>query len=69
MDYAIFSGEHIGSPSLYMEVFKRIMPKIHCFGHVHEKYGIKEISNIKFINASILNKKYEIKNLPIVIEI
>lgn len=69
MDYTSFSRENIGSKSLYIEVFKRIKPKIHCFGHVHEEYGIREINGIRFINASLLDDKYELCNLPTVVEL
>jgi len=58
-----------GSPSLYLEVVKRIRPKIHCFGHIHEGYVIKEIDGIKFINASNLNFNYDCVNEPIIVKI
>lgn len=43
-------------------------PKIHIFGHIHEGYGIETKGVTKFVNASILDEKYEIINKPIVIE-
>lgn len=58
-----------GSPSLYMEVMERIKPKIHCFGHIHEGYGMKIIENTKFINASNLDGDYLCVNDPFVVEI
>jgi len=60
---------HQGSPSLYMEVVDRVKPKIHCFGHIHEGYGIKIIENTKFINASNLDGDYVCINDPFVVEI
>lgn len=63
------SQEHTGSPSLRNEVETRIKPLIHCFGHIHEQYGQKEINGIKFVNASSLNEMYEMVNPPILIEI
>lgn len=60
---------HQGSPSLYMEMVKKIRPIIHCFGHIHEGYGLKEIDNIKFINASNLDGEYYCVNKPFVVEI
>lgn len=68
-DWVNYSEKHIGSPSLYWEVVKRIKPTVHCFGHNHEGYGIKIIENTTFINASSLNEDYECINEPIVIEI
>lgn len=65
MDFGIFSKEYTGSPSLYDEVINRIKPKIHCFGHIHNGYGIIKYNNIQFINASNLDEKYKISNKPI----
>lgn len=58
-----------GTPILDEEIFERIKPKINCFGHIHESYGVKDIYNIKFVNASTLNMKYQIMNKPIIVEI
>lgn len=60
---------HQGSPSLYKEIFERIKPNFHIFGHYHSGYGIKVIDNITFVNASNLNEDYECVNSPILIEI
>ena len=69
MDYVPYSMQHEGSPSLYKEVVERIKPKIHCFGHIHEGYGIKIIDDITFINASNLDGDYMCVNEPVLIEI
>jgi Icc-related predicted phosphoesterase len=70
MDYS-FSGseEHCGSPSLWTEITKRIKPKVHVFGHIHEQYGIKVIGETTFINASNLDGAYDIVNPPVLLEI
>ena len=68
-DFAMYSNENVGSPSLRDEVLNRIKPKISVMGHVHEGYGVTIQDNITFINASVLNRKYEYVNKPIVIEI
>lgn len=60
---------HEGSPSLYKEVMGRIKPKVHCFGHIHEGYGMKIIDGIKFINASSLDGYYMAVNDPIIVVI
>ncbi len=44
-----------------------LKPKIHVFGHIHEDYGIKEKNGTKFINASVLNVRYQMVNPPIVL--
>jgi len=69
MDVSPWSRTHTGSESLTNEVLNRIKPKIHCFGHIHDCYGINETGGITFINASNLNEDYEIANKPVIIEI
>lgn len=44
-------------------------PKLVVTGHIHEDYGIKKIDNTIYVNASILNKRYQIANSPIIIEL
>jgi Icc-related predicted phosphoesterase len=68
-DYVPHSMQHEGSPSLYKEIVERIRPKIHCFGHIHEGYGLKIIDDIKFINASCLDGDYMAVNNPFIVEI
>jgi Icc-related predicted phosphoesterase len=66
LDYVPWSNKHEGSASLYSEVVGRIKPMIHCFGHIHEGYGIRIIGDIRFINASNLNGDYECVNAPVI---
>jgi len=68
-DYVPWNRTHHGSPSLYKEIVERIKPKIHCFGHIHEGYGIKHFKDIIFINASCLDENYYAVNDPIIINI
>jgi len=69
MDLSPWGKVNIGSISLLDEVMNRIKPNVHCFGHLHDCYGIEVINGITFINASNLNEDYEISNPPIIIEI
>lgn len=46
------SGIHTGDNSLYDNVFNRIKPKVHIFGHVHNSFGNKTIDNIQFVNVA-----------------
>ena len=68
LDYSPMCG-HAGSPSLYNEISMRIKPKIHCFGHIHHSHGKKTLGDITYVNASILNDKYQHVFDPIVVEI
>ena len=51
------SGSHLGSKDL-LNAIRRIKPRYHIFGHVHENYGIfnEKIEDFKitFINASAI---------------
>lgn len=60
-------GDIVGCEELYFRVFK-VKPKIHVFGHIHEGYGMREMSDVIFINASSLNARYEYKNKPISVD-
>jgi hypothetical protein len=53
-----------GSKSLQME-YKRISPKLHVFGHIHEGYGQDKNGTTYLINASHVNERYEPVNKPI----
>lgn len=63
-----FDGDFAGCEAL-LEVVKKIKPKIHVFGHIHEGYGIKRELGTTFINTSSLNYHYELVNDPIVLDI
>jgi len=39
--------------------------KLHVFGHIHEGYGKRDI----YVNASIVDENYRLKNKPIVVNI
>jgi Icc-related predicted phosphoesterase len=61
-------GERVGCEEL-LQTLQRVQPKIHAFGHIHEGYGILEQNGTIFINASVLNERYQVRNPPIVVEI
>ncbi len=61
----VIEGEDVGCEDLYKTLVHRVKPKINCFGHIHEGYGIIEQDEIIFINCSILNRSYKISNEPI----
>ena len=47
---------------------EKINPKIHVFGHIHSGYGYKFYNNTHYINASVLDEKYQYTQQPITIE-
>lgn len=56
-------GQNCGSLSL-LEALKVKAPKNVIFGHIHEGYGKVKQDGIRFINASSVNRHYEIANKP-----
>lgn len=60
----IVGEDHLGCEDLNKAV-KRIKPRLHVFGHIHEQHGQKLKHETNFINASILNDQYEVANGPI----
>ena len=45
-----------------------ILPKIHVFGHIHGSAGYYFNGHTHFINASILDERYDYTNLPVSFE-
>jgi Icc-related predicted phosphoesterase len=58
-------GESVGCRDL-LEAVRRIKPKLHIFGHVHERYGQYSDGGALFINASITDASMQFANQPIV---
>jgi Icc-related predicted phosphoesterase len=50
-----------------LKVVEEIKPKYHIFGHIHEAYGMIYNEHTSFINSSILDEHYRIKNKPVLI--
>lgn len=57
-------GQNVGCKDLLVKV-QEINPKFHICGHIHEAYGQVTESKTNFINASVLDEHYRLKNLPI----
>ena len=49
---------------LLSERIQRFRPKIHVCGHIHSGYGVETIDNIHYINASVLDERYEYTQKP-----
>lgn len=62
-------GFQAGCPYLADEVFKRIRPLAHVFGHIHEGYGSEIKNGIHFINAAVCTLEYKPLNKIQVIEV
>lgn len=62
------NGENVGCKNL-LDIILLIKPKVHISGHIHEGYGQLNASMTKFINASVLDENYVLKNDPITFEL
>ncbi len=61
-------GQNVGCEDLLNKV-NEVRPKVHICGHIHEAYGELDSSGVKFINASVTDEKYLLKNEPIIFEL
>lgn len=58
------SGQSVGCEDLFHRIME-VQPKIHVCGHIHCAYGQKNFNNVEFLNASVLNERYQYENKPI----
>lgn len=63
----VSKDEHVGCANLRIKV-DEIKPKLHVFGHIHESYGMKQISSTCFVNASICDTNYFANRPPLVFD-
>jgi predicted phosphohydrolase len=61
-------GTHAGCADLREKVLA-IRPKVFICGHIHEAAGTLTEENILFINASVLNERYQLAHAPVVFEL
>jgi predicted phosphodiesterase len=61
-------GRYVGCPAL-RDAIKEIKPKIHIFGHIHEAYGGQVIDDTYYVNASQVNRRLQVTNEPVIIEL
>lgn len=45
-----------------LDIVLTIRPKYHLFGHIHDAYGMEKKEHTTFVNASIVDENYELKN-------
>lgn len=61
-------GDRTGCEELLLRV-NQVKPKYHIFGHIHEDYGRFTKGETTFINASVWDDRYELKNEPVIVEL
>lgn len=62
------SGDRAGCPDL-LDAIRRVRPRYHVFGHIHEGYGITQEGPTTCVNASCCTLEYKPTQAPIVIDI
>jgi Icc-related predicted phosphoesterase len=65
---SVVNGVHVGCKDLALKV-KEIKPQVHLCGHIHEAYGNVKRDGIRYINASVLNERYELVQKPVLFEL
>ena len=60
------SGEFVGCEMLEMELHTRLNVELHVCGHIHSAHGEHHDGKTHFINAAILNERYQVQYKPIV---
>ena len=61
------SGQRVGCEDLFDRIME-VKPKIHVCGHIHCAYGQKSFNDVEFLNASVLDERYDHANKPIVLD-
>jgi Icc-related predicted phosphoesterase len=62
------AGQAVGCADL-LDAVRRVRPRWHVFGHIHEGHGITEDGGTTFVNASTCDVRYRPVNAPVVIEV
>jgi Icc-related predicted phosphoesterase len=64
---ALLDGQRVGCADL-LDAIRRVQPRYHVFGHIHEGYGQTQEGPTTCINASWCDLRYQARNAPVVIE-
>ncbi|MCU0865399.1 MAG: metallophosphatase domain-containing protein [Planctomycetes bacterium] len=61
-------GDAVGCTDLLAAV-RRVRPRLHVFGHIHEAYGTFEQDGVRFVNASNCSVRYRPVQPPIIVDL
>lgn len=67
LDYVPYNGINVGCEELLKRI-EEIKPKIHVCGHIHSGRGVVFSEGTLYVNAAVLNDRYEFRNKPITID-
>ncbi len=59
---------HCGCPHL-LERVEAVKPRYHLFGHNHASAGVHEAGSTTFVNASVVDRGFDVARDPVVLEI
>ncbi len=62
-----YDGRRVGCEELLVRV-RELQPRLHCFGHIHEGYGVYTEGETTFVNASTCDMRYRAVNPPVVFD-
>ncbi|KAJ8006716.1 hypothetical protein DPEC_G00110100 [Dallia pectoralis] len=69
LDWVPKKMQRVGCMELLNTVQRRVQPKLHVFGHIHEGYGMMTDGTTTFVNASACTVNFQPMNLPIVFDL
>lgn len=62
-----YDGRRVGCEDLLVRV-RELQPRLHCFGHIHEAYGVYRDGETTLVNASTCDLRYRPLNPPVVVD-
>jgi len=68
-DLCLPAENRAGCADLLDELQSRVKPQYHCFGHIHESWGVTTDGVTRYVNASTCNLRYKPVNSPIVFDV
>ncbi|XP_052812554.1 metallophosphoesterase domain-containing protein 1-like [Mya arenaria] len=66
---ACFDKQRAGCVELLATVQRRVRPRLHLFGHIHEGYGVTSDGTTTFVNASTCTLRYKPDHAPLVFDV
>uniref|UniRef100_A0A8C2IZL2 Metallophosphoesterase domain containing 1 n=1 Tax=Cyprinus carpio TaxID=7962 RepID=A0A8C2IZL2_CYPCA len=69
LDWVPRKMQRVGCMELLNTVQRRVQPKLHVFGHIHEGYGMMTDGTTTFVNASACTVNFQPMNPPIVFDL
>jgi 3',5'-cyclic AMP phosphodiesterase CpdA len=64
----VVDGHGVGCADL-LDAVRRVRPRLHVFGHIHQAAGQAHREGVHFVNAATVDLAYEPVNPPIVLDV